>query len=211
MDLFISLWVPDFLMRRVESGGKWSLFCHDECPGLDKAHGEEFDMMYAAYEAQGRARMTMPAAKLWSQIVTSQIEIGTPYLVSKDQCNAKSNHRHLGTISSSNLCAEIVEYTAPDEIAVCNLASVCLPAFVRSERPGGASWGSSAARASAAGAPAFLGSPRRYGTGWYDFGELVRVVGVVVRNLNKVIDVNYYPVEEARNSNLRHMPVGVGV
>jgi ribonucleoside-diphosphate reductase alpha subunit len=215
-DLFISLWVPDLFMRRVESGGMWSLFCPDECPGLDEAHGEDFDRLYAAYEAQGRARRTMPAAKLWSQIVTSQIETGTPYLVSKDQCNAKSNQMHLGTISSSNLCAEIVEYTAADEIAVCNLASVCLPAFVRAEKPGGASWGASTAGASTAGAstagaPAFLGPPRRYGSGWYDFAELVRVVGVVVRNLNKVIDVNYYPVEEARNSNLRHRPVGVGV
>ena len=201
-DLFISLWVPDLFMRRVESGEQWSLFCPDECPGLDKVHGEEFDRMYCAYEAQGRARRTMSAAKLWTQIVTSQIETGTPYLVSKDQANAKSNQKHLGTISSSNLCAEIVEYTAPDEIAVCNLASVCLPAFVLAGEPGPAREGD---------APAFLGSPRKYGTGWYDFAELVRVVKVVVRNLNRVIDVNYYPVEEARNSNLRHRPVGVGV
>lgn len=204
-DLFISLWVPDLFMRRVEKGEQWSLFCPDECPGLDKVHGDEFVRLYCAYEAQGRARRTMPAGRLWSQIVTSQIETGTPYLVSKDQANAKSNQKHLGTISSSNLCAEIVEYTAPDEIAVCNLASVCLPAFVLVEEPTMPEPGA------AAGSTALLGSPRKYGSGWYDFRELIRVVGVVVRNLNKVIDVNYYPVEEARNSNVRHRPVGVGV
>ena len=205
-DLFISLWVPDLFMRRVENGEQWSMFCPDECPGLDKVYGAEFDRMYEAYEAQGRARSTMPAAKLWSQILTSQIETGTPYLVSKDQANAKSNQKHLGTISSSNLCAEIVEYTAPDEIAVCNLASVCLPSFVLSEEPARSATGDTSETA-----PAFLGSPLKYGSGWYDFRELIRVVRVVVRNLNKVIDVNYYPVEEARNSNVRHRPVGVGV
>jgi ribonucleoside-diphosphate reductase alpha subunit len=205
-DLFLSLWVPDLFMRRVQNDEVWSLFCPDECPGLDAVHGAEFDRLYESYESLGKARRTVRAVKLWNQIVTSQIETGTPYLVSKDQANAKSNQSHLGTISSSNLCAEIIEYTSPDEIAVCNLASLCLPAFVREGAPpppGDADVEH--------GDPALTGQPRRYGSGWYDFKALMHAARVVVRNLNRVIDGNFYPLPEARNSNMRHRPVGVGV
>jgi ribonucleoside-diphosphate reductase alpha subunit len=211
-DLFLSLWVPDLFMRRVEAGEQWSLFCPDECPGLDAAHGEAFDRLYESYEAAGRARRTMPAAKLMRLIVTSQIETGTPYMISKDQANAKSNQGHLGTISSSNLCAEIVQYTSPDEIAVCNLASVCLPAFVGLPPRSGETCSTGHGGANDGDTGPWGPTPAaRYGSGTFDFAGMARVARVIVRNLNRIIDANMYPVEEARNSNLRHRPVGVGV
>ena len=179
-DLFLALWVPDLFMRRVMEGGSWSLFCPNECRGLQDVHGSEFDSLYASYEKSGRARRTVPAADLWEQIICCQIETGTPYVCFKDACNSKSNQSNLGTIRSSNLCAEIVEYTDPGEIAVCNLASICLPRFVRPD-------------------------------GTYDHDGLRRIAGTLVRNLDRIIDRNFYPVPQARTSNSRHRPVGVGV
>ena len=179
-DLFYALWIPDLFMKRVEAGGKWSLMCPNECPGLSDAHGAAFEALYQQYEAEGKARATVPAQDVWFAMLTAQMETGTPYMLYKDACNAKSNQQHLGTIKSSNLCTEIIEYTAPDEIAVCNLASLNLTKFV---------------------------TPR----GEFDLLKLVEVTRVVVRNLNRVIDVNFYPVEEARTSNMRHRPIGLGV
>eukprot|EP00835_Amoeboradix_gromovi_P006515 NODE_781_length_4285_cov_0.344959.p1 type:complete len:813 gc:universal NODE_781_length_4285_cov_0.344959:3158-720(-) len=186
-DLFYALWICDLFMKRVENDEEWSLFCPNEAPGLADCHGEEFNALYRQYEQEGRARQTIKAQKLWFSILDSQIETGTPYMLYKDACNSKSNHSHLGTIRSSNLCTEILEYTAPDEVAVCNLASVSLPAFVVTEKDGDKN--------------VFR----------YDFKKLHSVTQVVVRNLNKIIDVNYYPVVEASYSNKRHRPVGVGV
>ena len=180
-DLFYALWIPDLFMKRVECNGEWSLFCPNEAPGLADVWGQEFEDLYLRYESEGRARRTMPAQELWFAVLTSQVETGTPYMLYKDACNRKSNQQNLGTIRSSNLCTEIVEYTAPDEVAVCNLASINLAAFVDEK------------------------------TRTYDFLKLYEVSKVVAKNLNKVIDVNFYPVEEARNSNMRHRPVGVGV
>ncbi|KKY20671.1 putative ribonucleotide reductase large subunit [Phaeomoniella chlamydospora] len=180
-DLFYALWIPDLFMKRVEKNQEWTLFCPHEAPGLADVYGDEFEVLYAKYEQEGRGRRTMKAQKLWYAILEAQTETGNPFMLYKDACNRKSNQKNLGTIKSSNLCTEIIEYTAPDEVAVCNLASLSLPAFV-DER-----------------------------SGEYDFGELHRVVQVVTRNLNKVIDVNYYPVPEARKSNMRHRPVGLGV
>ena len=180
-DLFCALWVPDLFMRRVVEGGEWSLFCPNECKGLGDVHGERFDELYAKYERSGKARKTIQARHLWEQIIVSQIETGTPYVLFKDACNAKSNQSNLGTIKSSNLCAEIVEYTNENEIAVCNLASICLPMFVTE------------------GGEAF------------DYARLRTVCHRIVRNLDRVIDRNYYPVVEARTSNMRHRPMGVGV
>lgn len=179
-DLFYALWIPDLFMKRVEAGGKWSLMCPNECPGLADVHGAAFDALYQQYEAEGKARATVPAQDVWFGMLTAQMETGTPYMLYKDACNAKSNQQNLGTIKSSNLCTEIIEYTAPDEIAVCNLASLNLTKFVTPE-------------------------------GEFDFTKLVEVTRVVVRNLNRVIDVNFYPVEEARTSNMRHRPIGLGV
>jgi ribonucleoside-diphosphate reductase alpha subunit len=181
-DLFYALWVTDLFMKRVESGGQWSLFCPNEAPGLADCWGAEHEALYEKYEAEGLARVTMPAQELWFAVLTAQVETGTPYMLYKDACNRKSNQQNLGTIKSSNLCTEIVEYTAPDEVAVCNLASVNLAAFASTD-----------------------------GSGDYDFQRLYEVTKVVTKNLNKVIDVNYYPVEEARNSNMRHRPIGMGV
>ncbi|KAG1474238.1 hypothetical protein G6F56_000473 [Rhizopus delemar] len=180
-DLFLGLWVPDLFMKRVEENGKWSLFCPDEAPGLWDSYGEKFNTLYMKYENEGKARKTIDAQKLWFAILESQTETGMPYMLYKDACNEKSNQKNLGTITSSNLCTEIIEYTSPDEVAVCNLASLALPKFVDRE------------------------------TKTFDFDKLHQVAKVVTRNLNKVIDVNYYPVEEARNSNMRHRPVGLGV
>ena len=180
-DLFYAMWIPDLFMRRVESNGTWSLFCPNECPGLHEVWGDEFDALYAKYEAEGNARRTVPAQDLWFAILASQVETGTPYMLYKDACNRKSNQQNLGTIKSSNLCTEILEYTSPEEIAVCNLASINLSAFVNdADRT-------------------------------YDFQKLYEVTKVVIKNLDKVIDVNFYPVEEARTSNMRHRPVGLGV
>lgn len=178
-DLFYALWIPDLFMKRVEENGDWSLFCPNEAPGLADCYGEEFEKLYTRYEQEGRQRATIKAQDLWMTIVESQIETGTPYMLYKDACNAKSNQKNLGTIRSSNLCTEIIEYTAPDEVAVCNLASVALPRYVKD--------------------------------GAFDFNRLFEVVYVMTKNLNKIIDHNYYPVEEARKSNMRHRPIGLGV
>jgi len=179
-DLFYALWVPDLFMKRVEANENWSLFCPNECPGLYDAYGEEFERLYEKYEKEGRARKTIKAQDLWFEVLESQIETGTPYMLYKDAANRKSNQKNLGTIRSSNLCTEIMEYTSRDEVAVCNLASIALNKFVKDD-------------------------------GSYDHQKLDEITKVVTRNLNKVIDVNYYPVEEARNSNMRHRPIGIGV
>ena len=180
-DLFYALWTPDLFMERVEQNADWSFFCPNECPGLQDAYGEEFKQMFESYEAQGLARETIPARTVWDKIVESQIETGTPYMLYKDAANTKSNQKNLGTIRSSNLCTEIMEYTAKDEVAVCNLASIALPKFVDVEK------------------------------GEFNHQLLYDVTYHATGNLNRVIDVNYYPVEEARNSNMRHRPIGLGV
>ncbi|RKP08053.1 ribonucleotide reductase [Thamnocephalis sphaerospora] len=179
-DLFYALWVPDLFMQRVEQNGDWALFCPHECPGLQDVWGDDFVRLYESYEKQGKARKVIKAQKLWSAIIDAQTETGTPYMLYKDACNRKSNQQNLGTIKCSNLCTEIVEYSSPDEVAVCNLASIALPSFVLDRDT-------------------------------YDFKKLHAVTKVVTRNLNKIIDVNYYPVPEARNSNMRHRPIGLGV
>ena len=178
-DLFYALWIPDLFMKRVKENGTWSLFCPNEAPGLHEVWGEEFEALYEKYELEGKARKKVRAQELWFAIVESQIETGTPYMLYKDACNSKSNQQNLGTIKSSNLCTEILEYTSPDEIAVCNLASIALPRFVKDGR--------------------------------FDHQRLFEVTKVVTRNLNKIIDRNYYPVEEARRSNMRHRPIGIGI
>jgi len=182
-DLFYALWVPDLFMKRVEAGGDWSLFCPHEAPGLADAVGPAFEALYTKYEAEGKAKRSVPAQKLWSEILVSQIETGTPYLLYKDAANLKSNQQNLGTIKSSNLCAEIVEYSDDDETAVCNLASLALPYFVEQTLTG----------------PIF------------NFDKLRAVVAVAVRNLNRVIDINFYPTPETERSNMRHRPIGLGV
>ncbi len=183
-DLFYALWIPDLFMQRVENNEDWSLFCPNEAPGLADCHGEEFVRLYEKYEKEGRARETIKAQELWFEILESQIETGTPYMLYKDAANGKSNQQNLGTIKSSNLCTEIIEYTAPDEVAVCNLASIALPKFV------------------VAGEDGVLR---------FDHQKLYEITKVATRNLNKVIDINYYPVEEARKSNFRHRPIGLGI
>jgi ribonucleoside-diphosphate reductase alpha chain len=178
-DLFTALWIPDLFMKRVEENGQWSLFCPNEAPGLYDTYGKKFEDLYEKYEKEGKARKTIKAQDLWFAILDSQIETGNPYMLYKDACNEKSNQKNLGTIRSSNLCTEIIEYTAPDEIAVCNLASIALPRFVID--------------------------------GKFDHQKLFDVTYVVTKNLNKIIDRNYYPVAEARKSNMRHRPIGLGV
>lgn len=180
-DLFYALWIPDLFMQRVEEDGDWSLFCPDEAPGLADVYGEAFERRYVQYEKEGRARETIKAQKLWFEVLRTQIETGTPYMLYKDAVNRKSNQKNLGTIRSSNLCTEIVEYTAPDEVAVCNLASISLPKFVDPVKK------------------------------TFDFAQLNHITQVIIKNLNKVIDVTFYPVPEARNSNMRHRPTGIGV
>ena len=180
-DLFYAIWTPDLFMQRVKDDALWTLMCPNECPGLEECWGPKFEALYTRYEQEGRGRKAIRARDLWNDIVTAQIETGTPYMLYKDACNAKSNQQNLGTIKSSNLCTEILEYTSADEIAVCNLASIALPKFV-----------DVAAQS-------------------FDFEKLIAVTRVVVRNLNKIIDRNFYPVEEARNSNMRHRPVGIGI
>jgi ribonucleoside-diphosphate reductase alpha chain len=184
-DLFYALWVSDLFMKRVEANGDWSLFCPHEAPGMADCHSAEFEALYTRYEAEGKARKVIKAQELWSKIMESQIESGGPYILYKDACNSKSNQQNLGTIKSSNLCTEIVEYTAPDEVAVCNLASIALNRFVKKDETTGV-----------------MG---------YDWESLYNVSYTVTKNLNKIIDVNYYPVPEARNSNMRHRPIGIGV
>lgn len=178
-DLFYAMWIPDLFMKRVEEDSTWTLMCPNECPNLYNIHGEEFESLYLQYESEGKGRKTIKARELWEKILESQIETGTPYMLYKDSANRKSNQQNLGTIRSSNLCTEILEYTSPDEVAVCNLASIALPMFVKGEE--------------------------------FDHKELFRITKRVVRNLNRVIDRNYYPVKEAENSNMRHRPVGLGV
>jgi ribonucleoside-diphosphate reductase alpha chain len=179
-DLFYALWIPDLFMQRVENNEAWSLFCPKEAPGLADCYGEAFEKLYHTYEREGRARKTVKAQELWFEILGAQIETGTPYMLYKDAANRKSNQQNLGTIKSSNLCTEIIEYTSPDEVAVCNLASIALPKFINEE-------------------------------GLFDHHKLYDVTYQVTKNLNKVIDVNYYPVPEARNSNLKHRPIGIGI
>ena len=179
-DLFYAMWIPDLFMQRVENNEMWSLFCPNEAPGLAEVWGEDFERLYAKYESEGKFRKQIKAQDLWFEILEAQIETGTPYILYKDAANRKSNQKNLGTIKSSNLCTEIIEYTAPDEVAVCNLASLALPKFVTED-------------------------------GKFDHQKLYEITKVATRNLNKVIDVNYYPVEEARNSNMRHRPIGLGV
>ena len=178
-DLFYAMWVCDLFMQRVEDGGNWTLMCPNECPGLSDVYGKEFEALYTKYETEGKGRETIKAQELWFKILESQIETGTPYMLYKDAANEKSNQKNLGTIKSSNLCTEIMEYTAPDEVAVCNLASIAVPKFVID--------------------------------GEFDHKELYKVTYRVTKNLNKVIDRNYYPVKEAENSNMRHRPVGIGI
>lgn len=178
-DLFYAMWIPDLFMKRVESNEDWTLMCPNECPGLYDCHSEEFEKLYLNYEKEGKGRKTIKARELWEKILESQIETGTPYMLYKDACNRKSNQKNLGTIRSSNLCTEILEYTSKEEIAVCNLASIALPMFVKNNS--------------------------------FDHNELFNVTKRVTKNLNKVIDRNYYPVKEAENSNFRHRPIGLGV
>ncbi len=178
-DLFYALWISDLFMKRVEENADWSLFCPNEAPGLSEVYGEEFERLYEKYEKEGKARKTIKAQDLWFEILESQIETGVPYILYKDAANKKSNQKNLGTIKSSNLCTEIMEYTSPDEVAVCNLASIALSKFVTD--------------------------------GKFDHQKLYDISYTVTKNLNKVIDINYYPVQEARNSNMKHRPIGIGV
>ena len=178
-DLFYAMWTPDLFMKRVKEDADWTLMCPNECPGLSDSYGEEFEKLYLSYEEQGRGRKTIKARDLWAKILESQIETGTPYMLYKDAANSKSNQKNLGTIRSSNLCTEIIEYTAPDEVAVCNLASLALPMFIED--------------------------------GKFNHDRLFEVTYKVTKNLNRIIDRNYYPVPEARNSNMRHRPIGLGV
>ena len=179
-DLFYAMWIPDLFMVRVENNEMWSLFCPNEAPGLADCYGEEFERLYEKYEKEGKFRKQVKAQDIWFEILEAQIETGTPYILYKDAANKKSNQKNLGTIKSSNLCTEIIEYTSADEVAVCNLASLALPKFVTDD-------------------------------GKFDHQKLYEITKVVTRNLNKVIDVNYYPIIEARNSNMRHRPIGIGV
>lgn len=180
-DLFTALWIPDLFMKRVEENGNWSLFCPDKAPGLSDVTGKEFEELYKKYEHEGLANCTLPAVDVWKAILKSQTETGTPYMLYKDACNEKSNQKNLGVIKSSNLCTEIIEYTDKDETAVCNLASIALPKFVNHE------------------------------TKTIDYEKLHKITKIVTKNLNRVIDRNFYPVETARKSNMRHRPIGLGV
>jgi ribonucleoside-diphosphate reductase alpha subunit len=180
-DLFSAMWIPDLFMKRVEEGGNWSLFCPDKAKGLSDVYGEEFEALYTKYEEEGLANATVPATEVWKAILKSQTETGTPYMLYKDACNKKSNQKNLGTIKSSNLCTEIIEYTDKDETSVCNLASIALPKYVNKE------------------------------TKTFDYDKLHEVTKTVTKNLNRVIDRNFYPVETARRSNMKHRPIGLGV
>ncbi|MGA1029993.1 MAG: ribonucleoside-diphosphate reductase subunit alpha [Flavobacteriaceae bacterium] len=178
-DLFYAMWTPDLFMKRVEEDAQWTLMCPNECPGLYDNYGDAFEKLYLQYEKEGKGRRTIKARELWEKILESQIETGTPYMLYKDSANRKSNQKNLGTIRSSNLCTEILEYTSEDEVAVCNLASIALPMFVKD--------------------------------GAFDHQALFDVTKRVTKNLNRVIDRNYYPIPEAENSNMRHRPIGLGV
>ncbi len=183
-DLFLAMWIPDLFMKRVEEDGEWTLMCPNECPHLFDTYGDEFEKLYTGYEKVGKGRKTIMARELWEKILESQIETGNPYMLYKDAVNRKSNHKNLGTIRSSNLCTEIMEYTAPDEVAVCNLASIALPMFI-SETPDGKKF--------------------------FDHKKLFKITKKITKNLDTVIDQNFYPVREAENSNMRHRPVGIGI
>merc|ERR1739838_1133632 len=178
-DLFYALWIPDLFMKRVEENGEWCLMCPHDSPGLADCWGEKFEELYTKYEKEGRYKKKIKAQQVWYAIIESQVETGTPYMLYKDACNSKSNQQNLGTIKCSNLCTEIVEYSSPDEVAVCNLASIALNMYVKD--------------------------------GQYDFAKLKEVTKVATKNLNKIIEVNFYPVEEAKKSNMRHRPIGIGV
>lgn len=208
-DLFYGLWIPDLFMERVEEDGTWSLMCPDQCPGLADCHGQAFRDLYLKYERQGRVKKTVRAQDLWFAILDSQIETGTPYMLYKDACNLKSNQQNLGTIKSSNLCTEIVQYTSPEEVAVCNLASVVLPKFVVQGAGTGGKDNGQAADLTAQRGKGPGSKSRQELT--FDHQALYNVTKVVVRNLNKVIDRNLYPVPEAERSNRRHRPIGLGV
>eukprot|EP00879_Flechtneria_rotunda_P027041 GHRR01028900.1.p1 GENE.GHRR01028900.1~~GHRR01028900.1.p1 ORF type:complete len:545 (+),score=198.69 GHRR01028900.1:1469-3103(+) len=199
-DLFYGLWINDLFMQRVEANEDWSLFCPNEAPGLAEVWGEEFNELYARYEQENRARRVVRAQQLWFAVLEAQIETGNPYMLYKDACNRKSNQQNLGTIKCSNLCTEIVEYTSADETAVCNLASIALPRYVRERSAQGPGYEGKKLVGS-------LGANNRF----FDFDKLAEVTRVVTRNLNKIIDVNYYPTETARRSNMRHRPIGLGV
>ena len=178
-DLFYALWMPDLFMERIKANGKWTLMCPDECPGLSDVYGAEFNRLYESYEESGKGRISINARDLWYKIMDAQMETGTPYLLYKDACNRKSNQQNVGTIKSSNLCSEIVQYSDSQETAVCNLASIGLPTFIQN--------------------------------GVFDYEMLHKVTKVITKNLNKIIDVNYYPTEKTRRSNMRHRPIGIGV
>jgi ribonucleoside-diphosphate reductase alpha chain len=184
-DLFFAMWISDLFMKRVEANDNWSLFCPNECPGMADCYGDDFEKLYEKYESEGKARKTVKAQELWFAILESQVETGTPYILYKDACNKKSNQKNLGTIKSSNLCTEILEFTSPEEVAVCNLASIALPKFIETDSYGNAVK--------------------------FDHQKLYEVTKVITRNLNKIIDVNYYPVVEAETSNKRHRPIGIGI
>ncbi|MHB9148047.1 MAG: ribonucleoside-diphosphate reductase subunit alpha, partial [Candidatus Amoebophilus sp.] len=179
-DLFYALWIPDLFMQRVENNEEWSLFCPNESPGLADCYGEEFERLYKKYEREGKARKSVKAQELWFAILEAQIETGMPFMLYKDSANRKSNQQNLGTIKSSNLCTEIIEYTSPEEVAVCNLASIALPKFINQ-------------------------------AGKFDHQKLYEITYVITKNLNKIIEINHYPVPEARTSNFRHRPIGIGV
>ncbi|VAI51018.1 unnamed protein product [Triticum turgidum subsp. durum] len=198
-DLFYALWIPDLFMERVQKNEQWSLFCPSEAPGLADCWGDEFQNLYSKYEREGKAKKIVSAQSLWFEILKAQIETGTPYMLYKDSCNRKSNQQNLGTIKSSNLCTEIVEFTSPTETAVCNLASIALPRFVREK---GVPIESHPAKLVGS-----IGSKNRY----FDFDKLAEITSIVTWNLNKIIDINYYPIETARRSNMRHRPIGIGV
>jgi ribonucleoside-diphosphate reductase subunit M1 len=203
-DLFYGLWTPDLFMKRVEENGTWSLFCPNEAPGMADVWGPEFEELYCRYEREGRQKKTIKAQQLWFAIMEAQVETGNPYMLYKDACNSKSNQQNLGTIRSSNLCTEIVEFTSPEETAVCNLASIALPRFIKEGViPGEPMSG----RASIGKLLGSSGASART----YDFHKLAEVTRTVTRNLNRIIDVNYYPVETAKRSNMRHRPIGLGV
>jgi ribonucleoside-diphosphate reductase alpha subunit len=179
-DLFYGLWINDLFMKRVEEEGNWTLMCPNECPGLSDCWGDEFEDLYTKYENEGKGRKTIKALLLWQAIIDSQTETGTPYMLYKDSCNRKSNQQNLGTIKSSNLCCEIIQYSSLDEIGVCNLASISLPKFIKSDKT-------------------------------FDYTKLEEVTAIITVNLNNIIDLNSYPLEEARVSNMRHRPIGIGV
>jgi ribonucleoside-diphosphate reductase alpha subunit len=179
-DLFYAMWIPDLFMERVKVNGKWTLMCPDECPGLADVYGDDFAALYTKYETEGKGRRSVNARDVWFQILDAQMETGTPYILYKDACNKKSNQKNLGTIKSSNLCTEVIQYSDENETAVCNLASIALPPFIKAD-------------------------------GTFDYVELHKVTKIVIYNLNRVIDVNYYPIPKTRTSNFRNRPVGLGI